>query len=140
MVNQSLCQQGRRKIGVEKVEDRWGGDSWVMRFPSKGTVRSFRQVLWCWMLQALRSMFFSLWTSKEFSSYIVLSSSNWIKFGLYFLSSRSYIGRKITFNFIFVRNSINISPCVEPMSRDACFSFWKESQPQQHSVSALLSC
>ena len=30
-------------------------------------------------------------------------------------------GRKINFNFIFVRNSINISPCAEPMRREAFF-------------------
>ena len=32
-VNQNLCRQGRRNVGVEKVECRWGGDSRVMRLP-----------------------------------------------------------------------------------------------------------
>ena len=39
LVNQSLRRHGRRNVGVEKVECRCGGDSQVMRLPSKATVR-----------------------------------------------------------------------------------------------------
>ena len=43
-VNQSLCHHGRRNIGVEKVECRWGGDSRVMQLPSKAAVRRLRRI------------------------------------------------------------------------------------------------
>ena len=43
-VNQRLCRQGRRNVGVEKVECRWGGDSRVMQLPSKAAVRRLRWI------------------------------------------------------------------------------------------------
>ena len=80
---------------------------------------------------------------ERISSFIVIPSSNRINFGLslFFLPRRSQIGRKITFDFIFVRNPINISLCVKPIRRDAFFFlFWKKSRSRQHPVSGLLSC
>ena len=71
-VNQSLCRQRRRNVGVEKVECWWGGDSRVMRFPPKAAIRRLRRV--CVTLNVagvavdvLESgcVFFSVWTSKE---------------------------------------------------------------------------
>ena len=44
-VNQSLCRQGRRNIGVEKVERRLVDDSRVMQFPSKGRSKKFQTSL-----------------------------------------------------------------------------------------------
>ena len=43
-VNQSLRRQGKRNVGVEKVECRWGGGSRVMRLPSKVAIRRLRRI------------------------------------------------------------------------------------------------
>ena len=45
MVKQSLYRQGKRNIGIEKVECRWGGDSRIMLLPLKGCSKKFQMSL-----------------------------------------------------------------------------------------------
>ena len=35
---------GKRNVVIEKVECRWGDDSWVMRLPLKATVRRLKRI------------------------------------------------------------------------------------------------
>ena len=70
---------GKENASVEEVEYGWGGDSWVMRLPSKAAVERLRRVLYdvkCYLLSRNFQVvgvgvlvsgcaFFSVWISKE---------------------------------------------------------------------------
>ena len=61
-------------------------------------------------------------------SFIVLSSSIQINFGLSLFFTAKVLDwlKNYFWFFFFLINSINISPCVEPMCRDEFFPFWKK--------------
>ena len=109
-VNQSLCRQGRKNDGVEKVEYRWDSDSRAMRLPSKAVLRRWRRI--CVMLNVagidmLASDFAVLLCLdlERISFYIVLPSSNRINFGLSLFFATKVIGwskNYLKFYFLWV--------------------------------------
>ena len=111
-------------------------------FHQKAAVRSFRWVCVMLYIAGVAVIVLLPLDFEGILSFIVLPSSNWINFGLsLFFTVKVIDWLKITFNLIFLmRNSVDISPCMEPMLRDAFFSFWKNSRFRQHLVSALQSC
>ena len=73
-------------------------------------------------------------------SFIVLLSLNRINFSFSLFFTVNVIDWLLLILF-FVMNSIKISPCAEPMRRDAFFfHLKKKTQPWQDPVSTLLSC
>ena len=149
-VNQSLCRQGRRNVSIEKVECKWGGDSRVKRLLSKSAVRRLRWI--CVMLNVAGvavdvlaygwAVLLCLGPQRNLVFYnsLCLKSDQIWSFFIFYRKGRRLIEELLLILF-FVRNSINISLCSEPMYRDAFFffSFLKIFWSRQHLVSALQS-
>ena len=142
---------------VEEVKCRWGGESWVTLLPSKAAVGRLRWALYdveCHLLSSTfqvagvsgwcSSVWFWLlslsgqWKNLFFYSSPILKLDQLWSFFIFYWEGHRLV-EKLLLILFFIINSINISPCADPVCRDAFFSFWKKSQLWQHMVSALLS-
>ena len=135
-VNQSLCRTRNENVSVEKVKYRWGwwfsGPAASIKSCSKKVKTSLCDVECC----RHRVMFKRLGVHSSLSGFrknLTSYSPPFLKsdqlWSLFFYREGHRLVEKLLLFLFFVINSINISPCAEPMRRDAFFSFWKNLGP-----------